>query len=79
MGIVVIIFGGLSRLIMRKLICDKCGEEIDQGFADKYDMKPKAFCRIYGKTDSQLVSDPGDLEYDLCENCANELVEFLKG
>ena len=64
---------------MRKLICDKCGEEIDQGFADKYDMKPKAFCRIYGKTDSQLVSDPGDLEYDLCENCANELVEFLKG
>ena len=74
-----IIFGGLSRLIMRKLICDRCGREIDQGFADKYDMKPKAFCRIYGKNDPQLVSDPGDLEYDLCENCANELVTFLKG
>ena len=64
---------------MRKLICDKCGKEIDVGFADKYDMKPASFCRIYGKNDSNLVSDPGDLEYDLCEDCTNQLVTFLKG
>lgn len=74
-----IIFGGLSRLIMRKLICDRCGKEIDQGFADKFDMKPKAFCRIYGDEVSTMGYEVGDLEYDLCENCTNELVEFLKG
>lgn len=64
---------------VRKLICDRCGKEIDQGFADKYDMKPKASCRIFGKNDPQLVLDPGDLEYDLCGDCANQLVTFLRG
>ena len=62
---------------VRKLICDKCGKEIDQGFSDKYDMKPKAFCRIYGENARFGVDTSGDLEYDLCENCANELVTFL--
>ena len=70
---------GMEGIPVRKLICDRCGEEIDQGFADKYDMHPAAFCRIFGKNDTQLVSDPGDLEYDLCKNCANQLVTFLKG
>ena len=74
-----IIFGGLSRLIMRKLICDRCGREIDQGFMDKFDMKPKAFCRIYGNEVDTLGYGAGDLEYDLCEDCANKLVTFLKG
>ena len=66
-------------ITVRKLICDKCGKEIDQGFADKFDMKPKAFCRIYNDTVDVMGYEVGDLEYDLCENCANELVEFLKG
>lgn len=64
---------------VRKLICDKCGKEIDQGYNDDYNLHPKAFCRIYGDGISVMGYEVDDLEYDLCENCANELVEFLKG
>lgn len=74
-----IIFGGLSRLIMRKLICDRCGKEIDTSFMDKYDMHPKASCKIFGKFKPDLVADLDALEYELCEDCTNKLVEFLKG
>lgn len=63
---------------MRKLICDRCGREIDQGYNDDYNLRPKALCRVFGKNDPQLVSDSGDLEYDLCGDCANQLVTFLK-
>ena len=64
---------------VRKLICDRCGKEIDQGYNDDYNLHPKAFCRIFGDKNSGIYSKTEDLEYDLCENCANELVEFLKG
>ncbi len=63
---------------MRKLICDRCGREIDQGFNDDYNMKPKAFCRIFGDGVDTLGYEVGDLEYDLCDDCANQLVAFLK-
>ena len=69
----------LEVINVRKLICDRCGNEIDQGFADKYDMKPKAFCRIYGENNGFDAGTSGDLEFDLCENCTNQLVAFLKG
>lgn len=74
-----IIFGGLSTLIMRKMICDKCGKEIDTSYMDKYDIKPASICRIYGKKYSKITSDLDDLEYELCEDCTNKLVTFLKG
>ena len=70
---------GMGGIPMRKLICDKCGEEIDISFMDKYNIKPAAFCRIYGRNDGQSLSDSDDLEYELCQNCANQLVTFLKG
>ena len=70
---------GMEGIPMRKMICDKCGEEIDVSYMDKYDIKPAAFCRIYGKKYSKITSDYDDLEYELCEDCANQLVEFLKG
>ena len=73
---------GMEGIPMRKMICDRCGEEIDTSFMDKYDMHPKAFCRIFGKNSrgtGGLVECCDDLEYELCENCANELVIFLKG
>ena len=68
---------GMEGIPVRKLICDRCGEEIDTSFMDKYDIKPAAFCRIYGKHPEHI--DSGDLEYELCEDCANQLVTFLKG
>lgn len=64
---------------MRKLVCDRCGKEIDQGFSDKFDMHPKAFCRIFGDHYQSLSEPSGDLEYDLCQDCTNQLVTFLKG
>lgn len=67
---------------VRKMICDRCGEEIDTSYMDKYDMHPKAFCTIFGdnlRGTGGLVERCDDLEYDLCENCTNQLVTFLKG
>ena len=70
---------GMEGIPMRKMICDRCGEEIDTSFMDKYDMHPKAFCRVFGRNDGQSLVGSEDLEYDLCDNCANQLVTFLKG
>lgn len=70
---------GMEGIPVRKLICDKCKKEIDVSFMDKYDMHPKASCRIFGDKGSKILSDSADLEYDLCEDCANQLVTFLKG
>lgn len=70
---------GMEGIPMRKLICDRCGEEIDTSFMDKYDMHPKATCRIFGDKTNGILVDSEDLEYDLCRNCANQLVTFLKG
>lgn len=66
-------------IAMRKMICDRCGEEIDQGFENKYDMHPKAFCKIYNDDVNTMGYKIDDLEYELCEDCANQLVTFLKG
>lgn len=70
---------GMEGIPMRKLICDRCGEEINTSFMDKYDMHPAATCRVFGKNMTTLDRPNEDLEYDLCENCTNELVTFLKG
>lgn len=70
---------GMEGIPVRKLICDRCGEEIDTSFMDKYDIHPKATCRVFGNKTSGIYSETEDLEYDLCENCANQLVTFLKG
>ena len=64
---------------VRKMICDRCGEEIDTSYMDKYDIKPSAFCRIYGNKNSGIYSETEDLEYELCKDCTNQLVTFLKG
>ena len=64
---------------VRKLVCDRCGREIDQGFVNKYDMRPKAYCHIFDDHYPSLSEESGDLEYDLCEDCTNQLVTFLKG
>lgn len=69
---------GMEGIPVRKMICDRCGEDIDTSFMDKYDMHPKAYCKIFGNKLSGIYSETEDLEYDLCENCANQLVEFLK-
>ena len=65
--------------IMRKLICDRCGKEIDQGFNGDYNMRPKAYCKVFDHHYPSLGEISGDLEYDLCKDCANQLVTFLKG
>ena len=70
---------GMEGIPMRKLICDRCGEEIDTSFMDKYDEHPSAHVRIFGKNDVYGGTRGEDLEYDLCEDCTNKLVEFLKG
>ena len=66
---------------MRKLVCDRCGEEIDIQFQNKFDIHPEAFIRIYNDNDGYNtidMSEKNDLEYDLCRNCTNQLVTFLK-
>lgn len=70
---------GMEGIPMRKLVCDRCGREIDQGYMDKYDMRPSAFCRVFNHHYPSLGEESGDLEYDLCEDCTNQLVTFLKG
>ena len=71
--------GGMEGIPMRKMICDRCGEEIDVSYMDRYDVKPAAICKVFGKKSSLGLVEPTDLEYELCDNCANKLVVFLKG
>ena len=70
---------GMEGIPVRKLICDKCGKEIDTQFMDKFNIYPSAVCRIFGEQDGFDMSTNDDLEYELCEDCTNKLVEFLKG
>ena len=73
---------GREAIPVRKLVCDRCGEEIDTSFMDKYDIKPSSMIRIYGsdlRKTGGLIDSPNDLEYELCEDCTNQLVTFLKG
>lgn len=73
---------GMEGIKVRKLICDKCGKEIDTSYMDKYDIKPASMIRIYGsklRGTGGLIDSPDDLEYELCEDCTNQLVTFLKG
>ncbi len=60
---------------MRKMICDMCGEEIDTSYMDKYDMHPKAHLSVYGEVKDQTY---GTLEYDLCINCTQRVVDLIK-
>ena len=67
---------------MRKLVCDRCGKEIDESFGNKYDITPSSMIRIYGsklRGTGGLIESMDDLEYELCQNCTNQLVTFLKG
>ena len=73
-----IIFGGLNRLIMRKLMCDCCGEEIDTTYMDEYNIHPKAKLIVFDEIHGELDKKFGNLEYDLCENCTEKLVSFIK-
>lgn len=73
---------GMEGIPMRKLICDRCGKEVDTSYMDKYDIKPSSMIRVYGsklRGTGGLIEGPDDLEYELCEDCTNKLVEFLKG
>lgn len=69
---------GMEGIPVRKLICDRCKKEIDISFMDKYDIKGSSFVRVYGDPHALDMSKDEDLEYDLCKNCTNQLVEFLK-
>ena len=71
--------GGMKGVRMHKLVCDKCGKEIDTSTLDKFDIRPNAICRILRDKNGQFVDGSHDLEYDLCEDCTNKLVTFLKG
>lgn len=57
-------------ILMQKLICDMCGEEID-----KYDICPKAHLEVYGEVKDQTY---GTLKYDLCINCTQKVVDLIK-
>lgn len=67
---------------MRKLICDCCGSEIDTTYMDSYDIHPKAKLRVFDELVRDVPGDLnvriGDLEYDLCEDCTNRVVDFIK-
>lgn len=70
---------GMEGIPVRKLICDRCKKEIDTSFMDKYEIRGSSFVRIYGDDHSKINSYSEDLEYDLCKDCTNQLVTFLKG
>jgi len=60
---------------MRKLICDCCGEEIDTSYQDEFNMHPKAKLRVFDEVSPDKV---GDLEYDLCINCTQKVMDCIK-
>ena len=72
----------LEGVRMRKIVCDRCGKEIDTSYMDKFDIHPSSMVRIFGKNlknGDYLDTKFNDLEYELCEDCTNQLVTFLKG
>ena len=60
---------------MRKIVCDCCGEEIDTSYMNEYAMRPKAHLEVYGEVKDQTY---GTLEYDLCINCTQKVVDLIK-
>ena len=60
---------------MRKMVCDMCGEEIDTSYMNEYSMRPKAHLEVYGEVKDQTY---GTLEYDLCINCTQKVVDLIK-
>ena len=64
---------------MRKLVCDACGAEIDSIYERNKDLDPAGRFVI-----RQTISLPDGtwtstfLEYDLCQNCTNVVVEKIK-
>lgn len=63
---------------MRKMICDMCGEEIDTTYFDEYSIHPKARLRVYDEVSGDQQDKFGDLEYDLCINCTQKIVDLIK-
>ena len=64
---------------MRKLVCDCCGKEIDISYKnDGLGLKPKAHLTVFGKKGIDYVDSEEDLEYDLCQFCAEKVVDVIK-
>lgn len=69
---------------MAKLIkCDRCGTILTE--EEMYDKEyPDAPSTVVVRTksgqdvDGRMVKYPNDLRYDLCQNCTNSLMDFLK-
>ena len=64
---------------MRKLICDACGHEIDSIYERDKCLDPAGRFVVR----KSIVHPDGEvsyttLEYDLCQNCTNVLVEKIK-
>lgn len=63
---------------MRKLICDGCGKQIDEGYKSDWEMKPASIIRVYGKELTSVNGEMRDMEYELCSDCTNKVVTLLK-
>ena len=64
---------------MRKLICDACGQEIDSMYERNKDLDPAG--RFVLRKNVSLPDGTWTfttLEYDLCQNCTNVVVEKIK-
>lgn len=53
--------------MMHKIICDKCGEEI----------KTSYYIQISFHETNGFVTEQSYLDCDLCNDCADKLIEFL--
>lgn len=60
---------------MRKLVCDMCKNEIDTTYMPDFDIRPKAHLSVYGEVKDLAY---GTLEYDLCENCTQKVMDLMK-
>lgn len=60
---------------MRKLVCDMCKNEIDITYMQDFDIHPKAHLTVYGEVKDLTY---GTLEYDLCENCTQRVMDLIK-
>lgn len=64
---------------MRKIVCDACGREIDSVYERDRIMDPDG--RFVVRKTISLPDGSWDyttLEYDLCQNCTNVLIEKIK-
>ena len=63
---------------MRKLVCDRCKAEIDKSFSSEFCMNPAAKIVVFSKKKVEGTSNIEPFEFDLCENCSNLVVDFVK-